>query len=454
MMVGLRVGGGVALGVALVAAPAEAGARHVPRPADDRLEHHRPTRQPSRPDAEDGHAAAAPAVRHDALLQRARTLGSGTALLPASSPLRAWVLPSGGWLWLVQGSLSAGWNTQDGPRGVQAWSAENWQLVSGVRALGPGLLELRSRASLEAWTLPPGGTPQRFAPGDSAPLQLADRQPPHALLSELAARYTWTLSEQASLMLYGGLVGEPALGPAAFWHRPSAADNAWSPIGLALQDAARASHGVATAGLTVGPWRLEGSAFNGREPDAGPLGLALRPPDAWAARLSWAPDARWALQLSTARLRDPAPHLPGEVLRTSASATVVQPVPGGLWSTTAGWGHQREAPAGLERQRQSLGLESQYDFGATHLYGRAEWGDMASLPAADAAGGRRVGALTLGLARDLDWSDALDLALGADATTHVVPADLVPLYGEAPLSWRVYVRLRPPALRPDPRPSP
>jgi hypothetical protein len=281
-----------------------------------------------------------------------------------------------------------------------------------------------------------------------------DRQHPHDALAELSARYTWALAEQASLFLYGGLVGEPALGPVAFMHRPSAADNAWAPLGHHLQDAAHISHGVVTAGLGLGEWRLEGSAFNGREPDEDRVGVVLRPLDAWAARLSWVPDPRWVLQASTARLRDPEPLAPGDVERTTASAMVAQPVPGGLWSTTALWSHQLEAHDGARQPLLGWGLESQYDFGATHLYGRAEWLDKAGLPGAEPHGVRRVGAFTVGLARDLDWSDALDLAIGGDATSLAVPADLVPAYGEAPLSWRVYLRLRPPTMAHDPRPSP
>ncbi|MEB3327629.1 MAG: hypothetical protein VKQ33_00175 [Candidatus Sericytochromatia bacterium] len=454
MRPGLRAGGLVVLGLGLLAAaPALARPVHVPRPVDDRLEHHRPTRKPARPDAADGQASAAIAALPRALLSRARTLGPGTALLPATSPLRAWPVAAGGWLWLLQGSLSAGPSGQDGPRGGRAWGLTNWQQVSGVRALGPGLLALRSRTSLEPWTLPAGGLPQLFQTGGGTQAQpLVDRQAPQEALSELSARLTWPLSDHAGLVLYGGLVGEPALGPAAAWQRPSAADNAWAPLVPAVPDAARVCHGVVTAGLELGAWRLEGSAFNGREASGDLGGLRLRPLDAWAARLSWVPDPRWVLQASTARLRAPAPRLPGDVERSTASATVVQPVPGGLWATTALWGHQRAASAGTERR--GLGLESQYDFGATHLYGRAEWGDVAGLPAVDATGGHRLGAFTVGLARDLDWSEAFDLAIGADATTCEVPADLASLYGEAPLSWRVYARLRPPGQRADPRPSP
>ena len=38
-----------------------------------------------------------------------------------------------------------------------------------------------------------------------------------------------------------------------------------------------------------------------------------------------------------------------------------------------------------------------------------------------------------------------DLAAGADVTGYAFPQILAPLYGERPLSFHVFVRLRPPA---------
>jgi hypothetical protein len=57
------------------------------------------------------------------------------------------------------------------------------------------------------------------------------------------------------------------LGPPAFLHRPSALDNHWAPLGHHLQVSTHIAFGVATAGIRSGPLQVEGSVFNGREPD-------------------------------------------------------------------------------------------------------------------------------------------------------------------------------------------
>ena len=53
---------------------------------------------------------------------------------------------------------------------------------------------------------------------------LHDRQHPHDLFMELAASYAHRLGGADSLFLYAADPGEPALGPAAFMHRPSGMD--------------------------------------------------------------------------------------------------------------------------------------------------------------------------------------------------------------------------------------
>ena len=51
---------------------------------------------------------------------------------------------------------------------------------------------------------------------------LIDRQHPHDLFMELAATYDRPLAGGVRWQIYGGPVGEPALGPTAFPHRTSA----------------------------------------------------------------------------------------------------------------------------------------------------------------------------------------------------------------------------------------
>src|SRR3546814_8145776 len=66
------------------------------------------------------------------------------------------------------------------------------------------------------------GYPNLFATGETAGgIPLVDRQHPHDLFMELAARVDIDTGAESSLFVYGGPVGEPALGPSAFMHRRS-----------------------------------------------------------------------------------------------------------------------------------------------------------------------------------------------------------------------------------------
>jgi cytochrome oxidase Cu insertion factor (SCO1/SenC/PrrC family) len=393
------------------------------------------------------------AIEHHPLMRRSATMGSGTSVLPAETPMRMWSLRTGDWLWMLHGDMVGGYNVQGGPRGDLAWAAENWQMAMGSRYLGPGILDVRLMTSLEPWTLPPGGTPQLFQTGETwQGRPLIDKQHPHDLLMEASARYTWVLDDRTGLFAYGGLAGEPALGPSAFMHRPSSADNHWAPLGHHQQDATHIAYGVTTLGARRDDWQLEGSVFNGREPDENRVGIDWGALDSWSTRLSWFPGRNWALQASYGRLREPERSHPGDVERITASMTHVTPLAGGWWSTSLIWGQNKEfdvlGRSALDFVLQSYGLESQLDWGENHLYGRYELVDKGGLPPFPVLSHnlRRVNALTLGAIRDIGSFQRLSLGLGADVTAYSIDSSLQGAYGANPLSFRVYVRLRPPTM--------
>ena len=55
---------------------------------------------------------------------------------------------------------------------------------------------------------------------------------------------------------------------------------------------------------------------------------------------------------------------------------------------------------------------------------------------------RRIGALTLGYLRDFDLSEIWNLGVGADVTAYRFPSGLADVYGDAPISTHVFLRLR------------
>ena len=66
----------------------------------------------------------------------------------------------------------------------------------------------------------------RALPGEAyRGLQVSDHQHPHDLLMQISAAWRLVLGEHAGLTIAGGPVGEATLGPVAFMHRPSAAEN-------------------------------------------------------------------------------------------------------------------------------------------------------------------------------------------------------------------------------------
>jgi hypothetical protein len=165
------------------------------------------------------------------------------------------------------------------------------------------------------------GYPSLLATGETAfGRPLVDRQHPHDFVMELAARVDVDVGTDTSVFLYGGPVGEPALGPAAFMHRPSARYLPLAPITHHWFDSTHITYGVVTAGVRASALQLEASAFRGQEP--GEQRWNIEPPrlDSWSLRASWTPTPNWSAQVSHGRLEQPEASHPGEdEARTTAS---------------------------------------------------------------------------------------------------------------------------------------
>lgn len=103
-------------------------------------------------------------------------------------------------------------------------------MLSGEKQTEWGRIQLKSMMSLEP-LMSNFGYPNLFATGGTTGGEpLVDRQHPHDLCIELAARIDVNVDDDARLFVYGGPVGEPAIGPSAFMHRGSARYNPEAPI--------------------------------------------------------------------------------------------------------------------------------------------------------------------------------------------------------------------------------
>ena len=261
---------------------------------------------------------------------------SGTSWQPDDAPMDGKHLLLGDWMTMLHGSLVLAQTHQGGPRGASSTFSESMLMAAGSRELAGGTFSLRGMFSAEPVN-GAAGYPLLFQTGESADghTPLVDRQHPHNLFMELAAAYSHTLTGLASWFVYAAPVGEPALGPPAFLHRGASDRNPEAPLSHHHIDSTHISFGVLTGGVVAGRWKLEASAFNGREPDQHRSEIELRRLDSWSTRLSFNPTSTLAMQVSTARLASPEGHDPGLSLRrTTASVLSEQPVGHGRLSTT------------------------------------------------------------------------------------------------------------------------
>lgn len=381
-------------------------------------------------------------------------MGSGTSWLPASTPSYMIHKQSGDWLVMYHYQATLGVNAQGGPRGVTKVESANWFMPMALRRIGNGTLELRGMFSFEPFTFPRGGSPLLFQTGETFEGQpLIDRQHPHDLFMELSASYTLALGERSTWFAYVGYPGEPALGPTAFMHRASASENPSAVLSHHLQDSSHITFGVFTTGFTYRWFKLEGSIFNGREPDENRYDFDSHPWNSRSARLTFAPNDNWSMQVSHGFLRDPEATEPGDVRRTTASITYNRPLKRGNWATSLIWGRNHEAHGDEIFNLNGYVAESTVNFlDKNYLYTRLELTDKNSilrtadlqlLGIADHHPSFRIGAFTFGGARDLWTSEKISMAIGGDVTFYSKPSILNPIYGNNPTSYHAFLRFRP-----------
>jgi hypothetical protein len=123
-----------------------------------------------------------------------------------------------------------------------------------------------------------------------------------------------------------------------------------------------------------------------------------------------------------------------------------RPLAWGNWATSAVWGRVREI--GPETILNGYLLESTLNFRKrNYAFTRMELVDKNELfPQAATHPAYRIGAYTFGGTRDLVHNHAWQLGVGGDVTIYSKPALLDAAYGNDPLSFQLFFRLRP-ALR-------
>ena len=367
--------------------------------------------------------------------------GSGTARLPArEGAMPGLHIMSGNWMLMAHGQVSAQYSKATGPRGDDKFYATSMAMLSAERETSFGRIQFKSMLSLEP-AMKPDGYPNLFATGETTNGKpLVDRQHPHDLFMELAARVDFNIADNTSLFLYGGPVGEPALGPSAFMHRGSAKLNPEPPITHHWFDSTHITYGVVTAGLAGRTWQIEGSAFRGQEPDERRWNIETPKLDSWSVRATLNPSPRWAIQASYGQLKQPESTHPGEDehrltmsahyadgkgLSAMLAFSAKDRVPGPTltaWLAEANWDID----------------EHNSVFGRIENVANDELFPDHDHPMHDRT--FRVSKFQLGYARRIPLGP-FGLALGGSLAAFAKPAALDAFYGRRPLQYTLFARL-------------
>ena len=366
-------------------------------------------------------------------------MGSGTAWLPDAAPLPGYHASAGRWTVMVHGNVFLQYDRQFGTRADDQFGSVNWLMVVAARPAAGGTLRFRAMASGEPWTLTARGYPQLLQVAEP----YADRQHPHDVVSEAAVAYEHTVSTRVAGSLYAAPVGEPALGPVTYLHRPSAAYDPAVPLGHHSQDVTHTTFGVVTVGVFTRSLRVEASSFNGAHPDEDRTDFDPVRLDSYATRVSWNPGREWSAAAwfghfaaaGGSHVHDAFDRFGASVLRTR-----------GTWSTTLIYG--ADLPAGAGHPLNTLLLETTLEMNeANAVSGRAEYVRRSAADLALIGSVSReldIGAVSVGYERRIWRRAPLAAGLGARGTLNLVPEELRPFYGSrTPAGLLAYLQLRP-----------
>ena len=387
--------------------------------------------------------------------------GSGTGWLPDSTPMYGYMIHGKKWMYMIHGNIFARYTQTDifnvGSRGDGKFDVVNWFMGMGQRRVGRnGLFRFSSMLSLDA-VFGGNGYPLLYQTGETwQGKPLVDRQHPHDLFSELSVGYSQAISKEADVFVYAGLPGEPALGSVAFMHRVSSLYGPDAPLSHHWNDGTHITFGVLTGGLRWGKFKIDASAFTGREPDENRWDFDRPDINSYSGRLSFSPGPYWTFQVSQGYIKGPEPLRPGEnVIRSTASAIYSKPLRNGNFlNATALWGLNRS-----HADENAALLEAAYVLRRWSIYTRYEFVqksvhelDLDETSSYDHDAIFNVNALSLGLNYDVVSSETIRMAVGAQGSYYAADARLNPVYGQSPVSAQLFLRVYPPRMYPV-RPS-
>lgn len=389
-------------------------------------------------------------------------MGSGTTWIPDAVTLPSRDRMLRDWMIMTHGFVFLQYDKQTGDRGDEQFGSLNWAMVMASRDIAGGHFQARTMLSLDPLTVTNQGYPLLLQTGETYQGRpLHDRQHPHDFWMELGVLYQREINRRLAWSIYAAPVGEPALSPVAFMHRPSAMDNPAAPLGHHWQDATHVSFGVLTAGLFTNRWQLEASIFNGREPDESRWNIEPIKLDSYSGRVTVNPTRNWSLAAGYGFMKSPELLEPDESMRRITASILhgAQLTDRGQIASAFVWGANKH---GDESEfSNSFLVESEAIFNqANTIFGRAELvnksaGDLVveapfvtpggvTLPGFEEHEHFNVGSAQLGFIRDVARFHWSTLGIGAAGTVNFVPGSLEPYYGSRnPVGVFVFLRMRP-----------
>jgi hypothetical protein len=270
---------------------------------------------------------------------------------------------------------------------------------------------------------------------------------------ELGALYQREFNHTLAWSIYAAPSGEPALGPVAFMHRPSAMDNPVAPLSHHWQDATHVSFGVVTAGIFSRRWQVEASAFNGREPDEKRWNFDPIRLDSYSGRVTLNPTRTLSVSAGYGWLKSPEALDPHESMHRATASLLHGIRQGSDRQITSAiiWG--ANIPRGDAKVSQSILVENESMLDSRNtLFGRGEFVQKSvdDLGLNDAPPHKliNIGSIQLGLIREvlrMRWST---VGFGAAGTLNFVPERIENEYGSRnPVGALLFFRLRPFHLR-------
>lgn len=368
--------------------------------------------------------------------------------------------PAGGMTGLLlsgQFNVFAVFSALQGSRGVDQFAAPNMFMVDAGRAVGTRqFVNIDLMGTAELWTYPDHGYPELLQigeqRGDGTPF--IDAQHPHTSpVMGLTLSDTVMLRDTVTLKLFFAPRGESTDGPVAYMHRESARDDPDAPLGHHVgQDVGHISSTVLGAQLDLGSWILEGSGFNGTEPQPTRVDLPLGSINSEAFRITYVISSEHRAMASVAHVEQTDPEYPGTTSATRLSASLYDHLALadlGIIDHTFVIGSIKRHPT--DPSLTSFLDEALISRGSSDFWERIEvlqrLPSELDIPAPPALGGsndsRWVAAMTVGYTHWVTSLSRLQLGVGSSLTMDVVPSEWASTYGHrTPLTIRVILQLR------------